>query len=346
MCEPKPEQELPLNEPIEREKLEEFRKRYQHDAFCKDKLRNVNTAKKFLEYVLKPTARELLDLDGLEVVSESFVDEELNRSYADVLYRTPVKGRDESIFIFILIELKTEDDRWTVFQMAKYVVRIWDRTLNDAKDKQLSLKTFMLPMVIPIIFHHGGSDFTSPTKLIDLVRAYGGCESYVLNMECLLCDVTPIQPEGMPQDRDLEILFMALQTVFNKNVLDGLLAIHAKLEPTMDSEETQDVMEDILYYASTSASSFNKKECDVFFKQTNFRMGKRVMSLIDTMFAEGKAEGFAKSIMSILKKRFKCVPEHIENTVRNMSDTVALESLVVDAAVCNSLDEFNELLPD
>jgi hypothetical protein len=122
----------------------------------------------------------------------------------------------------------------------------------------------------------------------------------------------------------------------------------------MDSEKTQDVMEDILYYASTSASCFSKNDCDIFFKQTNFRKGKKVMSLLDTMFAEGKtegktegeAEGIAKSILNILKKRFNDVPEHIEKTVHNMSDTIALGSLIVDAAVCNSLDEFDELLSD
>ena len=65
----------------------ELRKRYQHDEFCKNNLRNLDKARKFLRLTLKPEIVELLDLERLELSPESFLDEELKKLYADVLYR-------------------------------------------------------------------------------------------------------------------------------------------------------------------------------------------------------------------------------------------------------------------
>jgi predicted transposase YdaD len=68
----------------------ELKKRYQHDEFCKDNLRDINKARKFLKWLLKSEIVELLDLDRLELSSESFLTEDLKKLYADILYRIPV----------------------------------------------------------------------------------------------------------------------------------------------------------------------------------------------------------------------------------------------------------------
>ena len=86
-------------------------------------------------------------------------------------------------------------------------------------------------------------------------------------------------------------------------------------------------------------------------------MGDDVMTtIIDTWIAEGesraevnkapkwKAEGVASAILKLLQDKFNRVPKKIENAVRSMVDPVALESLVVHAAHCKSLKEFEEAL--
>ena len=158
----------------EHEELLPLRKRYQHDQFCKDNLRDLDRARKFLRLIFKPEVIELLDLGNLELASESFLDEELKKLYADVLYRIPVKNGKatgvDSIVVFVLIELKTESDKWTVFQQAKYIIRIWDEEFRKAKDLP-DFDRFRLPMVIPVIFHHGEQRFTATTELKYLVMS-------------------------------------------------------------------------------------------------------------------------------------------------------------------------------
>jgi hypothetical protein len=66
-----------LEQPVNKDALAEFKKKYRHDEFCRNKLRELTKAQKFLEYILEPEAKELLDLDGLEIEQESYIDEQL-----------------------------------------------------------------------------------------------------------------------------------------------------------------------------------------------------------------------------------------------------------------------------
>ena len=61
--------------------------------------------------------------------------------------------------------------------------------------------------------------------------------------------------------------------------------------------------------------------------------------------AEGRAEGEAKGeIRATLKQRFGEVPKEVRDAIQSMTDLVALESLLVHAESCQSLDEFGEAL--
>ena len=52
-------------------------------------------------------------------------------------------------YIYILFEHKSKSDRFTVFQLLKYMIKIWDRY---AKERNL------LPGIIPVVYYHGEGD--------------------------------------------------------------------------------------------------------------------------------------------------------------------------------------------
>ena len=60
--------------------------------------------------------------------------------------------------------------------------------------------------------------------------------------------------------------------------------------------------------------------------------------------AEGIAEGEKNMLLKVLQAKFHKVPKKIENTIRAMTDTIALESLAVHVTNCDSLDEFAKTL--
>ncbi|MDR1962183.1 MAG: hypothetical protein LBQ50_00175 [Planctomycetaceae bacterium] len=67
-------------------------------------------------------------------------------------------------------------------------------------------------------------------------------------------------------------------------------------------------------------------------------------STMQELIAEGRAEGEMKfgrnAVLNVLRKRFTKVPKKIEKAISQMNDPIALESLNVEAATCQTLDEF------
>jgi hypothetical protein len=59
-----------------------------------------------------------------------------------------------------------------------------------------------------------------------------------------------------------------------------------------------------------------------------------------TMIEKAVVEDRAKMVMAALRRKFKQVPQKIEDAVLAMSDPVALESLLEHAIDSNTLDEF------
>ncbi|MDR2705853.1 MAG: hypothetical protein LBC02_08765 [Planctomycetaceae bacterium] len=55
---------------------------------------------------------------------------------------------------------------------------------------------------------------------------------------------------------------------------------------------------------------------------------------------EGKTEFGRNAVLNVLRKRFTKVPKRIEIAIQKMNDPIALESLNVHAATCQTLDEF------
>ena len=75
-----------------------------------------------------------------------------------------------------------------------------------------------------------------------------------------------------------------------------------------------------------------------------------IKSIFDEKFDEGVAVGEAKgetrgkagTLLKILRKRFNKVPKDVENTIRKMTDPVALDSWAEHALDCQSMAEFSQ----
>jgi hypothetical protein len=310
----------------------------------------LKTAKEFLKHVLKSKVQDLVDIERLEIDRDSYIDKRLKKYYLDILYRIPLKDSDEHIVIFILIELKTNNDKWTIFQVTEYIVRIWSGELAKAK-KEKRLGTFLFPMIIPIIFNHGEKPFTAPLELIKLVRVIKGLESYVLNVNALLFDVPLLNSKDFPKDVSLSVLFMTLQSVFKEDVAQRLMEIYRKLKPTFHLKVSQEEWADALYYATTSAKHFSQQNAENINNQIEKEgVAKMPKSVLDQLVAEREAKGEAKfgrkAVLNVLCQRFKLtnVPKKIKSAIEQMNDPIALESVLCHAASCQTLDEFVEAL--
>jgi hypothetical protein len=177
-----------------------------------------------LRAVLPAGLAARLDLGRLARVPASFVDEALKWRYSDLLFTAPLDGRDA--FVYLLVEHQSSADALMAFRMLRYVTRIWDHYLRDHP------RARRLPVVIPLVVHHGRTRWTSPVRLLDLIDADPGAkkemEAYLPRFEFLLDDLAGVDGEQL---RDRELTPSALVTLLLLKTAPGNPQVPAELRP-------------------------------------------------------------------------------------------------------------------
>ena len=59
---------------------------------------------------------------------------------------------------------------------------------------------------------------------------------------------------------------------------------------------------------------------------------------------EGKLKATRSVLVNVLQARFKNVPESIKTRIESIADVVVLNSLVVEASQCQTIEEFQKSL--
>jgi len=96
---------------------------------------NNDNARDFISHYLPKDRVEKLDLNTLTLDRESFVDICLSSTQSDLVFKVKQKIGKE-ILIYILFEHKSYLDRWVLFQLLGYVVRISERKRNQCGGKK------------------------------------------------------------------------------------------------------------------------------------------------------------------------------------------------------------------
>lgn len=87
----------------------------------------------------------ICELDSLQLVSGSFVEEDLRASYSDILYS--LRTRHGAGYVYALIEHQSTPDKLMAFRLLRYALAAMQRHLDAGHDT--------LPLVVPILFYHG-----------------------------------------------------------------------------------------------------------------------------------------------------------------------------------------------
>jgi predicted transposase/invertase (TIGR01784 family) len=117
-----------------------------HDRFFKELFSQRDTAADFVRHYLPEDFVSRLDLSRLTVVKESFIDEALRQFFSDLLLRVRLKD-GKAVFIYILLEHKSEPDAFVGLQLLMYLTQIWRPYLRR--------RSKPLPLVFPVVFYHG-----------------------------------------------------------------------------------------------------------------------------------------------------------------------------------------------
>jgi Putative transposase, YhgA-like len=139
-----------------------------HDSLVKHAFSDVENARGVLAAALPAAIVARIDLASLSLQPGSFVDENLQDRYSDILYSARISGREA--LIYLLWEHKSEPEPSTPLQMLRYMLRIWDQHEASLPKKRRG-EVRKLPVIVPMVLHHGRDGWTAATSFEEMLDA-------------------------------------------------------------------------------------------------------------------------------------------------------------------------------
>jgi len=130
-----------------------------HDHVFKNILGREDVARDFVRYYMPAEITSELDLDSLEVASESYISDHLQESLSDLVLTMQLKSGDPAE-VYILIEHKSSLGKWTKLQLFKYMSEMWQKAAKANKER--------LPLIVPLVFYHGKKEWRYSLEFSDL----------------------------------------------------------------------------------------------------------------------------------------------------------------------------------
>jgi hypothetical protein len=290
-----------------------------------------------LRAVLPPALVGRLDLGRLARVPASFVDEALKWRYSDLLFTTPLDGRDA--FVYLLVEHQSSDDPLMAFRMLRYVTRIWDHHLRDHP------RARQLPAVIPLVVHHGRSQWTRPVQLLELIdldpAASQAMQAYLPRFEFLLDDLADVdgrQLRGRKLTPSALITLLLLKTAAgNPRITADLRPWAGQLRAVLDQPGGGEAFIAILTYIEL-VSEAPASELRNLAVSLGPVAEEAYVTTAEMLRAEGEARGRAEALVQVLTVRFGSLPESVPQTVEGASSD-QIEAWTARAVTAETLDQ-------
>ena len=318
-----------------------------HDKLFREVFQWLGLAKAFLRLVLSGPILAKLDLDRLTIEPREFLNIVFKETRADMIYRVPILGSDESLCIYVLLEHKSFNDFFTIFQADQYAGQISQREYQKADDEERLNVHFRFSPVLVIIFHHGERAFTGPIEVAELYEDYGILSDYLPRRRALLFDLSTLSeiPDD-PEAPELYAVLRIMQVIFSLDLSLRIREVLERLKPYSEIPKYRRLIRFLWYYFVSYTKKRPEQELLMVSDTVKNIIGAREMTTFLEQFrAEGEAIGLAKGkVLAILEVRFNDIPKETKDTVQSMTDPTALESLVEHAKTCNSLDEFAEAI--
>ena len=289
-----------------------------HDTLFREMFQWLGLAKAFLRLVLSEPVLAKLDFDRLTIEPRDFLSVIFKETRADMIYRVPILGREESLCIYVLLEHKSFNDYFTIFQADQYADQISLREYRQAAEEKRLNVDFRLSPVLVIVFHHGERAFTGP---MDVAGVYDDCDGvladYLPHRRGILFDLNTL-PE-LPDDPEVPELYAVLrimQVIFGLDISTKVREVLERLKPHSEVPKYRRLIRFLWWYFVNNARKESHQGVMTVTDAVKKTIGEKGMSMVlETLKAEGEAKG---KVLAALEQRFNGVPPEVEDSIRSM----------------------------
>jgi predicted transposase YdaD len=336
-----------------------------HDAFVKYTFSNLENAAAMLRSALPQGLSQRIDWQSLRLESGSHVDHLLSDTHTDLLFSTSIAGR-KALF-YVLFEHQSTSDALMPFRLLKYIVRVLDWHLENAK--AIGHPELPLPVVVPVVLHHSERGWKAPTEVAALFDPFLADDPELSRLlprlSFVLDDISHLSDEELGERALGAAVALALWALRDSRQPERLFAslphFAHLIANLLDAPSGRDAVLVLFRYLSL----VTEVPPSTFFEQVQLHAPETketLMTVAEQLEAKGRAEGEAKgraegeakgraegeakakagAILAVLEARQKVVTAEQRAKVEGCSDLAVLDRCLRKAATLNDTGELFE----
>ncbi len=277
-----------------------------HDALFRATFGDPQHARALLRSALPAWLAAAIDWPTLRVLDASFVDPELADHRGDLLFGVDAFGW--MLYLYVVVEHRSTDERFLTLDMLRYVVRILERH-REAHPGETKL-----PPVIPLVVHHGDRPMRAARSLQDLVELESCPPAWRDSLLAaqpglrIFVDDLASQSEAALRGRALTatglLSLFCLQFVRGKGEDDALAAlarVTGLIREVLDAGNGQDAVLRLLSWLRMVTPLDNERLRPIL-RLAGPDAEELMISGAEKLRAEGRAEGRAEERRSFVQK--------------------------------------------
>jgi predicted transposase YdaD len=288
-----------------------------HDSLFKYTFSQPQYAIELFRSVLPAAVVPHLDFDTLRLEPASFIDDELRTRFSDLLFGVHLAG--QPAYLYLLFEHQSKPERFMCRRLLRYVLDTWDHHLRKHPEAR------HLPVVIPIVLHHGEHGWTEPVSLRELYDAHGevldALRPYLAELTFLLDDLAT-QGDAALWARNLSVvprmtLWAFCHVHHDRDVLPALREALDLLAAMFDASNGPAALNVLMLYIYRVAGT-PARDLKVIVDQLGRpEVSEIVMTAAEQLRDEGREQTQRENLLMLLNRRFGHLPEQIRADIRH-----------------------------
>lgn len=302
--------------------------------------------------ILDPSLSDRLDFTRAARINRSFVPADLQEKESDLLYLVPFDEAESEVWVYVLLEHKSEPEPDVGLQLFLYMGQIWEAQRREWRDRQAAPAERKLRPIIPLVYYTGERRWSAPIGLAALMTRPPELERFVPRWETLYLPLREIpaevltrtasaigwalrvwQAEQVPSAEFEQVLREALEELEGLDpghVGQWVRVVWFLVLLVYHRREERGLIDAII--AEARESRFNQKA----------RVAEMGLSVAQQLQAEGEARGRTEatraSLETFLTARFGLLPEAVRQAIA-AADVETLSGWISRAATAATLAE-------
>ena len=296
-------------------------------------------------------AIQLLDLNHLECRSPVAIDKNLIEGRGDLRFATKFKGSNRQSNVFLLLEHQSSIDADFRLRGLDYIVQEFNEFRRKTKAKS------KLPYPVVIVLYHGKVPWEHIPTMDELIDIVPGAKTGLLDYRLILIDISILKRDDFKGHPALRAMLETIQRGSEGILIEEFDRIIGYFTPIKNDHRTKDWLHSLGRYVMVVARIGTEVGRKIIVKAfskifTETEADDMTRTMAEELIMEGEVNGIAKGeikagrdmVLTVLRARFKRIPEEVEKAISQMNDTISLKSWAAQAATCQSMDEFTDML--